>query len=56
MQNIESRNKATYCLKCGTKLMEDSLDNFCDKECRKEYYAELAKDNNNLFRNMTMKG
>jgi len=40
--------KTTYCVKCGKKLNEDSLDRFCDSECRKEYYAEIRKDIDSL--------
>ena len=43
--NITVRSdKSTYCLKCGNKLDDDSLDDFCDSECRKEYYAEIRHD------------
>ena len=40
--------KTTYCMKCGKKLNENSLDRFCDRECRKEYYAEIRKDIDSL--------
>jgi len=40
--------KTTYCMKCGKKLDENSLDRFCDSECRKEYYAEIRKDIDSL--------
>lgn len=36
--------KTNYCMKCGKELDENSLDRFCDAECRKEYYAEIRKD------------
>lgn len=36
--------KTQYCVKCGKKLNENSLDRFCDSECRKEYFAEIRKD------------
>jgi len=40
--------KTQYCVKCGKKLNENSLDRFCDSECRKEYYAKIRKDINSL--------
>lgn len=40
--------KTTYCIKCGKKLDENSLDRFCDSECRKEYFAEIRKDIDSL--------
>lgn len=40
--------KTTYCMKCGKKLDKDSLNEFCDSYCRKEYYAEIRKDMGSL--------
>jgi hypothetical protein len=35
-------------MKCGKKLDENSLDRFCDSECRREYFAEIRKDIDSL--------
>ena len=45
---ISTPAKTTYCVKCGKKLNENSLDRFCDSECCKEYFAEIRKDIDSL--------
>jgi hypothetical protein len=45
---IVTSSRSTYCMKCGKKLDENSLDRFCDSECRREYFAEIRKDIDSL--------
>jgi len=33
-----------YCWKCSKQLPEGSETPWCDWECKKEYYSELAQD------------
>ena len=40
--------KTQHCVKCGKKLNKNSLDRFCDSECRKEYFDEIRKDIDSL--------
>lgn len=42
-------NKTTYCQKCGSKLSEDSLDRFCDEDCRREYFQEIRRDCDGIY-------
>jgi hypothetical protein len=42
-------SKSTFCYKCGKELDENSLDTFCDYECRREYYAEIKKDYDGIY-------
>lgn len=42
-------NKSEYCFKCGKELDENSLDIFCDRECKKDYYAEIKKDYDGIY-------
>lgn len=39
-------NNIGYCLKCGAELDELANEPFCDRECKREYYAEIRKDLN----------
>jgi hypothetical protein len=42
-------NKTAYCQKCGSKLDEDSLDRFCDDDCRRNYFAEIRRDCDGIY-------
>jgi hypothetical protein len=40
---VVSVKNVSYCTKCGKKLDDDKKD-FCDRECRREYFAEIQRD------------
>jgi hypothetical protein len=44
--------KSSYCIKCGNRLDGSSLDRFCDEDCRREYYAEIRHDCNEIYSNV----
>lgn len=39
-----------YCWKCSKQLPEGSETPWCDWECKKEYYKELAQDMDDIVR------
>jgi len=39
----ELKNK-NFCVKCLKELTNNSLDNFCDENCSKNYYDEIRND------------
>lgn len=45
MQHVQIKHN-TYCWKCG-KIINQG--NFCDEECRKEYYTEIRKENDAMY-------
>jgi hypothetical protein len=44
--------KTNYCVKCGKVLDEDSLDRFCDEDCRRNYFEELRHDCDDIYSNV----
>lgn len=45
-------NKSDYCVKCGKKLDENSLDRFCDDDCRRDYFTEIRRDCDGIYNNV----
>lgn len=44
-----TQEEFTYCWKCGITLKLYSPNQFCSSECRREYYAEIRKENDCCF-------
>lgn len=43
------KNEYLYCIKCGRRFITPSPIQFCDQECRREYYQEIRKENDALL-------
>lgn len=49
----EKEKICKYCEKCGKQLEEGSTSEFCDQWCRSEYFSEIRRENDALYREFT---
>lgn len=49
--NVSEKQRVyKYCEKCGKQLEEESTLEFCDQWCRSEYFSEIRRENDALYR------
>jgi len=55
-QTIKAKNNIKYCMKCGSlieygKGVKDFKGNdFCEGDCRNEFWLEIRQDHDDVFR------
>ncbi len=43
------KNETKYCLKCCKLLINNKVKNFCDRDCRRDYYLEIRQDMDDIY-------